>query len=238
MDLVTLSSRKSITIGLDTTVEWTSSALREVGKATFVIPASSPAWDEDVIDPRGGFFVKIVTHRGPWHGVAIEVADVDEGFRVTAWDYRVFIEYRKVASNRSFWGVTAGCIARRAFMDAMVGIGGMPFTIGSILEAPPIIHEYRFTGQTLLNVLSDLADRTGHYWEIDGNGTFHWVSLIGRSHDFILVDDGKFSSSLKRRSLREEMSESIEVESSGRTFSVLNPSVPITWPSQETRDIQ
>lgn len=237
MPLVTISHEKSVTLNIDVTVDWFTSAGREFGKAVFIIPFESAAWDEEVINEKGGFIVHISTQYGIWSGVATQVEDHDAGFEVTAWDFRVYVGTRSVAPNRSFHGVTAGIIAKRAFEDALVGLGGLPFTVGSILEAPPIIAQYQFTGQKLQDVLTELAERTGHHWTIDHQGIFHWVSISGVSHDYILIDDGLFRDKLQRRPLREEFSESIEVEDTGRTFTVYNPSVPLTWPSQEIREL-
>lgn len=235
--LVTVAYERSVTLKVDAEVDWVTSSGREFGKAVFTIPAGSAAWDDEVINERGGFIVHITTPWGNWSGIAVTVEDVDAGFEVTAWDYRVFTENRHVSPHRSFHGVTPGIIARSAVEDALVGLGGLPFTIGSILEAPPIIDQYEFTGQSLVQVLSELAERSGHYWYISNDGVFNWVSMVGIARDYILVDDGLFRDKLQRRSLREEFAESVEVENTGRTFTVYNPGVPITWPSREVRDI-
>ena len=238
MTLVTLSKQRAVILALDCRVSWHTGSNRQYGQVEFVIPAHSPAWDEEVIDEQGGFNVKVSTPYGKWGGIATEVKNEDAGFRVIAQDFWAYAEVRTVSSNRIFAGVTAGCIARVAVRDAMVGLGNRPFTIGPILEAPPVIMEYAFTGQYLMDVLTDLTERSGHDFKFDADGVFHWVSRLGRSHDITLIDDGTLRSPLQPRPLREQFSESIEVEETGRTFRVYNPSVPISWPSQEVRPVE
>lgn len=232
--LVTLRNSTGLTLDLDAEPTWEASGGQSIGSARLRIPRESAAWSADVISESGGFLVDILTPAGKWLGIADAPTWTanGSGMDVRAQHVTAWAKTRHVSASRTFVGCTAGAIVRRAVADALVGLGSVPVTIGTIVEAPPVIALYEFKRQSLLSVLTDMQDQTGQQWVIDDLLRFSWRQQVGRYREVTIIDDGKYVGNLQRTPLADQYAEDIEVEQGGRAFTARNPEAPALWPAQ------
>lgn len=231
--LVKLTGQKSIMLDLPCELTFSTSNSQSFGSAKLTIPRHSAAWNPDIISERGGFLVQVFSQVGNATLIANTPVYTPTGMTVEALHVTAWCDIRHVSPSRTLVGMTAGAIAQLAVKDALMGLGSVPITIGPILQAPPIVNEYRFQRQTLLSVLTDLQKQTGQQWQLDESLQFRWVSQTGKYREFVLIDDGRFLDRLQRTPLADQHRERIEVEQSGRTFTAHDRTTPLLWPSQE-----
>ncbi len=223
-----------------------------VGEVTFTNPTDqtmpsgrvevsrwSHGWDAaSIVDPDGGNLVSVDTIYGQWPGVTDQPTYTKSGLmRLNLFGPQRWLEIRRVSPNRTMRGATAGRIFRRAILDAVAGLAPLPLTIGTVLEAPPLIGEMRFSGQTCLDVLQQLMNETGQSFWIDADWRIHWGEAHGVWHDGWWFDDGDLLRELQRLPLNEQHGEYIEIEQSGRQFKVARPGQPLLWPSQHVERV-
>jgi hypothetical protein len=229
--LVTLSNRLGITLDVEADVTWAASTERAHGKAELRISRASAAWNAEILDERGGFIVTVFSRFGIWRGIADRPRWEPAGVRVTVWALSRWCEIRRVGARRTFYQVPAGMIVRAAWRDGLAEI--LPVAAGAFLMAPPLIPVYRFERQTVLDVLTAMMDATGHAWELDARGRFHWRSRLGRYRETWHVDDGALFSELSEGELSELTAEVIETDAAGREFHAPQAGAPLWWPGQE-----
>lgn len=232
--LVTLRSTTGLTVDLDATPTWEAAGGQSIGSARIRIGRESAAWNSDVVDERGGFLVEILSPAGRWLGIAdAPVWQANgSGMEVRAQHIHAWANTRHVSASRVMVGCTAGAIVRRAVLDALTGLGSVPVTLGSFVEAPPVIALYVFKRQSLMSVLTDMQNQTGQQWQIDDLLRFHWKQQTGRYREITIIDDGRYVTNLQRTPLSDRYAEDIEVEPSGRTFTARDGDAPALWPAQ------
>ena len=229
--LVTLSNRLGVTLDVEAEISWAASTERSHGKAELKIGRDSPAWDAEILDERGSMIVTATSRYGIWRGITDRPRWEPSGVRLTAWALSRWCEIRRVSANRVFYQCPAGVIARAAWRDGLAEI--LPVTAGSFLMAAPLIPIFRFERQPVLEVLTQLMDATGHAWEIDSRGRFHWQHRLGRYRETWHVDDGALFSTIQEGDLSELSHEVIEVDGQGREFRATRSDAPLWWPQQE-----
>lgn len=222
-------SESSVALDIPASVEWTISELRRHGEARVIIPRDSSAWIEEVINDSGGFFFDIPTPFGTWRGIADIPSYTQEGADIIVRNVTHWVAIRNVG-YRTFYGLTAGAIAKEAIRHGLLTI--LPITVGSIIEAPPIIPEYEFRGQSVMEVFGELSELTSQTWEIDDFFRVSWIPRQGKYHDTWIIDDGRLLDNIQSGSLGDTFSEIIEIDDAGRRFSSFN-SAPALWPQQE-----
>lgn len=220
-------------------VTWTNPTDQTLPTGQVEISRWSQGWDAaSLIDPDGGNLVTVDTVYGQWCGVADQPVYTEAGLlRLNLYGPQRWLEIRRVAPNRIMRGVTAGRVFRRVILDAVAGLAPLPLTVGSVLEAGPLVGEIRFTGQAALDVLQELMDETGQAFWIDADWCIHWGEAPGRWHDGWWFDDGELLRELQRLPLNEQHGEYIEIEQSGRRFKVTRPAQPLLWPSQHVERV-
>lgn len=223
------------TLDIGASVSWNTTESGEFGVATLTVPRDSAAWNLDVVLEDGGFLVDIMTQFGAWTGVADRPQWRPAGMRITVHHIHEWLSLRLVG-RRAFAGVTAGAIAYRAVQDALAGHGTLPITAGAILQAPPVIPLYEFDRQPLMDVLTDLHERTGQSWWLDRHNRFVWGNRQGQYRERTFVDDGRLFQHLQPGTLVQLDDEVIEVEDGGREFSARG-SAPLLWPRQRLERI-
>lgn len=230
--LVSFYGPKAVTLDLPANVTFEASGAQAIGSATVRVNRESIAWDADVVPESGGFFVRISTPAGDFPCIADAPTWSPEGLEIRCQHVHAWMKTRHVSASRNLYGLTAGAIARRAVIDAMISLGSVPITLGSFVESPPVIAAFDFRGQSLMSVLTDLQNQSGQSWMLDERLRFHWRSQTGRYREITLVDDGKYVGNLQRTPLADQYAEDIEVEQSGRTFTARNGDAPALWPAQ------
>lgn len=230
--LVSLYGSTAVTLDLMADVTWQPSGGQGIGSATVRLNRDSAAWHEDVISEFGGMLVRISTPAGDWMGIADSPVFSPAGAELRCQHIHAWMKTQHVSTVRRLHGLTAGAIARRALQDAMIGLGSVPVTPGSFVEAPPVLAAVDFRGQSLLSVLTDLQNQTGQVWVLDNRLRFHWRQQGGQYREHTLIDDGQYLSTLQRTPLADQYAQDIEVERSGRTFTARNPDAPALWPAQ------
>lgn len=217
-------------IDLPASVEWTMTDLRRHGEARVEIPRDSLLWDEEIIADKGGFFFEIYTSFGIWRGVSDVPEYTETGASIVVRNLTHWMTIRNVGRNVTYYGLTAGAIAREAIRQGILTI--LPITVGTILEAAPIVPEYTFNGQTVIQVLNDLSDLTNQTWEIDEHYQFNWLPRQGNHHEIWIVDDGKILPKIQLTTLNNTFAEVIETDDAGRQFSAFTYTHPL-WPKQD-----
>lgn len=226
-------AQTSVTIDLPATVEWKLSDLREHGEAQITLTRNSAAWIEEVLSDEGGFFVEIPTRFGVWRGIADVPTFSPEGAKMVVRNITHWAAIRLVGT-RTYYGLTAGALAREAIRQGL--LTALPITIGTILEAPPIIPEYEFRGQSVLDVFTDLSEETGQTWEINDDFQISWIPKQGIFREVWLIDDGNLLRQVQTQTLGEQYQEIIEREPSGRSFTSYNDVIPL-YPQQKEESI-
>lgn len=219
----------SIAIDINASVEWTMSDLRQHGESKVFIPRNSAAWISTVINDDGGFFFDIPTSFGRWRGIADVPEYTDAGASITVRNVTHWMAIRNVGT-RTFYGLTPGAIAKEAFRHGIQT--AVPLTLGTILEAPPIMPNYEFRGQSVMDVLTDVSELSGQTWEIDDDFQFNWIPRQGNQYETWIIDDGKLLSNIKTSSLSDTYSEITETDEEGRKFTAFKYA-PALWPQQQ-----
>lgn len=223
----------SITVDIPASVQWVISDTRRHGEAKVTIPRDSSAWVEEVINDEGGFFFEIYTSGRIWRGIADVPVYSEAGAEITVRSISHWLNIRHVG-YQTYYGVTAGTIAKAALRQGVTT--AVPLTIGTILEAPPIIAEYEFRGQSVLNIFTDLSELTGQTWTINDDYQVNWIPRQGKHHELWLIDDGRLLDNIQTGSLGDTYSEIIEIDDVGRRFSAFKWS-PALWPQQQEINI-
>jgi hypothetical protein len=231
--LVTIQNEQATSIDIQADVTWTAAVARAHGEAQLKIPRASVAWDANVITERAGFMVGIQTRWGPWWGIADKPTYTPSGLSVTVRGVSNWLGIRRLVRPVTFHGLTAGALARHIYTDAIAGLGGVPVTLGKVLDAPPVINIFEFRKQTALAALEELASRSGQEWELDEGFRLNWVPRQGRHHELWITDDGSLFDSISLGSLSDRTAEAIETAQDGREFRVHANESPATWPKQE-----
>lgn len=219
----------SVAIDLNASVEWTMSDLRKHGEAKVNIQRDTSAWIEEILSDDGGFFFEIPTSFGTWRGVADVPKYTPAGAEITVRNITHWLAIRNVG-YRTFYGLTPGAIAKQAIRQGI--LTAVPLTVGSILEAPPIIPEYEFNGQSVLDVFTDLSELSSQTWEIDEDYQVNWIHRQGKQYDTWLIDDGKLIDNIQTKTLGDTYSEIIETDDVGRRHTAFKYAPPL-WPQQQ-----
>lgn len=217
--IILISHERDVFLNLDATVRWRASASMELGSAEFTIPRrNSPAWDDEVIDVRGGSLTTIGTTFGTWPGVTDIPQWPPEGASIEADHVAVWLEDMRVGTGY-FTGLAAGLIVRAAFRQAIQAAGAPVLTLGHVAMAGPVVPEFTLDRQPLLDVLNELHEQTGQEWTIDEHYRFHWLPHEGEFHDrWPIVDDGRLFPRLAPGTLDDRPGEVLEVDESGRVW--------------------
>lgn len=228
--IIRIQNERGVYLNLKADVTWTVPASGKHGEATFEIPRVSAAWSDDVIDPRGGFLVDIVTPYGVWQGVADLPQWKPAGMTVKASHITRWPELRRVGTG-TYIGCLAGHIVKRGFLDAMSNLGAMALKLGHIVYAGPVIEEpIQFNGQPFLQVLNRLSELTGQEWVIDDDGRFHWLAHAGEYHDLPpIVDDGWIFPTLNPGTLNDRAAITTEQYDDGRFYRVYSDDQRPLW---------
>lgn len=221
-----------VALDIPASPEWTMSDLRRHGEMKVTIPRNSTAWSADVISDDGGFFFEVPTPFGLWRGIADVPVYSDAGADITVRNITHWLSIRTVGFQQ-YYGLTAGAIAKEAVRQGLLTI--LPVTIGTILEAPPIIPNYEFRGQSVLDVFTDLSELTSQTWELDELYRVNWLHRQGDQHELWIIDDGKILPRIQTDTLGDAFSETVEIDDTGRRFSAFEYTSPL-WPQQ--REVQ
>jgi len=214
-----------------------ASSERTFSEAQLFIPRSSIAWDSDLLREEGGFPVTVFTDKGTLKGVADQPRWVDFGAELTVYGPERWMEIRFVGTGKIFRHMPAATIARAAIRDGVSGIAPVSIAHGTYLFMPPLVREIIFDGQSILDVLTELTNETQQIWWIDDRLRFHWGERTGIYHPEWFFDDGKLLPELQPLPLFDRIGENIEIEPSGRRFSVRREAQPNLWPSQKTEQV-
>jgi hypothetical protein len=224
-------------------VTWAVPASRSLGSADVTIRRASPLWTVAGSRPHGGFLVEIAdASLGVWRGVA-DAPRFEAGHgSIHAVELMAALGTRVVARSRTVRALTAGAIARLAFVDAIGGLGSLPLTIGTFAEVAPVVEEYSFSGQTLMQVLGDLADTTTgqQEWEIAEPGIVNWRPLRGTWSGVTLCADGDLVNVQRQDDQAEPAVEVIAVGSDDTSYTARaqDGNVDWLWPRQVVTSVQ
>lgn len=222
---------RTVLLELETTVRWAASVSGNRPEASFTLPRHSPAWGE-TLDDRGGWVARIRTPRGSLTVITNRPETDARGMHFQGLHVSYWLE-QPVQMERAFHSALAGHVVRAVFRDAILGNERSPLKLGSVLMAPPLV-DIEISGQTVLDVLTELRNQTGHEWMLDDTAlTFSWGPREGRSHEHWIVDDGALFERVQHGSLLDEPAQVIEIEPDGGRYTSINPNAPIYWPRSE-----
>lgn len=230
--LITIRNQRSQIIDIQAEISWTANGDRQLAKASITIPRDSPGWSAEVIDERGGFIVECDSRYGRFVGVADRPQYTELGAEITVHHIGVWLSLRRVRNGLTIPATTAGTILRIAFADAFSGRASTPLILGSILDAPPLITEFSFHGQTFLDVVTQLMDETGHVWEIDERLRFNWGARQGQYRPYWLIDDGQLFARITPGTMGDQYAETLETSTDGHSTTIYANDVPMFWPAQ------
>jgi hypothetical protein len=163
-------------------ITWRHPVAGQYGDLDVFIPRGSALFGQ--VDPVGNQVVEVY---GDLLGAWVGVTDIpsyerrSNGVHLTAMHQAGYASMRTVGTSRTFRNLTAGVIARLAFLSA--ASGGSFWTEGTFVDAAPAIPEYRFTGQSFSAVLDDLMQRTSQEWSVSPDGVFSWLPPGGAVWD-------------------------------------------------------
>lgn len=222
-----IGAEQALMVDLPAEINWSNGNHHTI---KFTLQRRSSAWGNEIIDERGGFLIVAETQWGRGRWIADTAQPVADGLVFPGLAMSQWLEKNHVVSNRRFTGALAGHVIQAAFRS---GIDGrVPLKLGQLLMAPPLV-DINFTGQSLMGIIDQLAQDTGHEWWIDDDLQFHWAAYQGRYHERWLCDDGRFLRDIQQPTLLDTQSEVIEIEPSGASFSAKNGYVPVLWPTQK-----
>lgn len=230
--LCRLTNTASITVDLPAQgVTWSATVTREHGEATVRVPRTSVAFDPAYIDDLGGFLVEVFAPSGVWRGVADRPNFDPAGCTLTLLPLSQWLDIRLLTTPRTFYACPAGYIARQMLRDGMEGLGAAVIIPGTFVMAPPVLPIYKFSGQSVLAGLTDLAAHTGQEWALDDT-VLSWLPSQGTYREFHLVDDGRYFESFTDGSLQDSAAQVIEIQPDGETITVTAGEAPPLWPRQ------
>lgn len=171
-------------------IRWTTLAAREFGAASFSVPKGHPAHNPLYLNDRESSLVRIEhPDLGAWEGAVVRIGTNARGATVEALQLTALTTQLRVTPGRVFLSLTAGEIMRQAILDCSAGRGRQVLRVGTILEAPPTIDRFEFTGQTLAELAAELVALTGHEWRLN-NGAIDWLPPPSRLYEYVLTTTG------------------------------------------------
>lgn len=170
-------------------VEWAATASGDAGAARLHFPPGHPATTAGVLLPRGGSPCFLdAGEAGRFAGLTGQPTWGEDGLTVPVLEMAARLNAYTVPVNLTVTARPAGMIARLAVQLGMGALGFAPPRIGAIVDAPPVISDYAFAGQTVGQVLADMAARSGCEPRLR-DGVFDWLPPdIGAAYPHLLVD--------------------------------------------------